>query len=160
MRKTRISITAILVLACSSVGASPVVAADGNIDDAEPVMVDVEELHPTWQTWEATDPRLSGETTCRENRSITAEPGFRVRVHDWTVANADGSWSGIRYAVFSDEHAEDAVFLILEGEGAYEGLTAYLDWGVEPGEDSISGVIVGSAGTLPSAPASRGESST
>jgi hypothetical protein len=149
MRTIGIPITAIAVLTCVTVGVLPVAAADGDIDEAAPVKVEVAELHPAWQTWDATDPRLSGETTCREIRSETRDRGFRVRVHDWTVANADGSWSGVRYGIFSDESKGEAVFLILEGEGAYEGLTALLDWGAEPGASGISGVIVGADPPLP-----------
>lgn len=130
-----------LLLAMGTAGIT--VAQDDTGEGAIPVGVATEDTHLTQQTWDATDPRLSGETACRLDPSSAADGGVQLRTHDWTVVNAEGSWTGTRYSVFSIGTESDAVLLVLHGKGAYEGLTAYLEWGDEPEEYTIRGVIVG-----------------
>ena len=122
---------AIVVLAAGSASATG--EEFEPFEGAVPVGIDIVDEYPTSQTWEATDPRLSGETTCRDRLEHTANRAIQMRAHEWTVANAHGSWTGTRYFVDSDGGESGAVILVLHGAGAYTGLTAYLDWGVEHG---------------------------
>jgi hypothetical protein len=82
--------------------------------------------------WEASDPRLSGTETYTGNWRRFATAGFNVQASTRVVENADGRWVGTATALPGPDYETDTV--ILHGEDAYEGLTAYalIDFRVFP----------------------------
>jgi hypothetical protein len=76
--------------------------------------------------FDATDDRLDGQAiwTGHGHRYPT-EPMFEVQTNTWEVTNDEGGWSGMSTAVVGNGLG-DTEAAILEGSGAYEGLTAYL----------------------------------
>ena len=122
-------------------------------------MTDKYSLH-TWygsvatSTWDATDPRLSGEATYREMLHEYPGHGFDTFASEWTVRNDAGSWTGSGRGFSSDDI--EAEWTELQGSGAYEGWTAYVHWDRAPGKcpasclGTATGVIV--AGGMPPYP--------
>ena len=105
------------------------------------------------ETWEASDPRLSGESTYTGNWQVYEEPGFEVQAALWELANDAGRWVGTGTGYFVGETVNGDT-AILKGEGGYEGLTAYLvfDFTTEPG--TFQGLIFpGEMPTFPEPPA-------
>jgi len=81
--------------------------------------------------WEASDPRLSGTETYTGNWQ-RFPAAFQVEASTRVVENADGRWVGTATALAGPDNETDTV--ILHGEDAYEGLTAYalIDFRVFP----------------------------
>jgi len=76
--------------------------------------------------FDATDDRLDGEAIWTgHGYRYPTEPMFEVQSNTWVVTNAEGGWSGTSTAVVGNGLG-DSEAAILEGSGAYEGLTAYL----------------------------------
>jgi hypothetical protein len=81
----------------------------------------------TAQTVTSSDPRLGGVLTYVEDKVVF--PGdMGVGATRAEIRSDDGAWVGTGTEYFTDTGLET---LILTGEGAYAGLTAYLnlDWG-------------------------------
>jgi hypothetical protein len=99
------------------------------------------------QTWEADDPRLSGEATYTGNWRLYGDPyEVGVEAGRWTITNDDGTWAGTSTAVEAREPAtwEPKVYmetLILDGQGGYDGLTAYLLIDGSPDPKVFQGII-------------------
>jgi hypothetical protein len=96
----------------------------------------------------ADDPRISG--TIREiwnAREFTRPGGFPVTVANGAarIDNDQGAWVGT-FTTYGARPEGGGGWYVLEGEGAYEGLTALFHWPF--GVDSFQGAIV--PGELPS----------
>ena len=104
------------------------------------------------ETWEATDPRLSGAATYRGTWHAYESLDMGIEAFEWQVVNDEGSWSGTGYGFGSP----DAVYgeiasVVLLGGGAHEGLRAYLSFDL-PEMDTARGIII--ADELPPFPES------
>jgi hypothetical protein len=108
-----------------------------------------------WETeFRVDDPRLAGQAVSRHNRHIGAATSYAGGTRRITlrVENEGGSWVGSGVA-YSDPSASGIHYqLLLEGQGAYEGLDAVLalDNQVATGPFEVTGVIVSSG--LPELP--------
>ena len=101
-------------------------------------------------TYEATDPRLSGQATyIGKWRYYPSPVDANVEAVALTVVNEDGTWAGTGRGIASPDFG-DILWLVLTGDGAYEGLTAYLTQDYVHEEGTIKGVIV--ADELPEFP--------
>ena len=81
------------------------------------------------QTWEASDPRLSGSVSYAGNWLRYPGTGeLQVEASSVVLDNADGRWRGIGTGMVAGDLSMETT--ILRGEGGYEGLTAYVmqDW--------------------------------
>ena len=76
-------------------------------------------------SWEVSDPRLSGDITVAGNVIRYNEHRMQVGAADAILENDDGRWVG-RLTVLEGERLGETETYILEGEGAYAGLTAYV----------------------------------
>jgi hypothetical protein len=107
--------------------------------------------------WEASDPRLSGEVTYVGNwHRYSTAPAFQVEAASRVVVNEGGGWVGTATALAGDKVGNyDTV--VLTGEGAYAGLTAYvlMDWTKDPA--TFVGAIF--PGEMPSPPEPGGSPS-
>ena len=92
--------------------------------------------------WVASDARLSGTSNYTGNWASYAVTGtsfpvlFEVQAGTQVLVNDEGRWTGTVTALVSDSAGIDQDTVILHGEGAYEGLTAYLlmDWSSLPAD--------------------------
>jgi hypothetical protein len=91
-------------------------------------------------TYEASDPRLSGEMT-KTGTMHSYDGGFSVWANSVVLDNEAGRWVGTANG-FWDRSAGCAYTMTMNGEGAYEGLTAYLVEDCGPDPITFSGVIV------------------
>lgn len=82
--------------------------------------------------WEASDPRLSGTASYTGNWQRYGAAGFQIEAGTRVLENDGGRWVGTTTALASDDLNTDTV--VLHGEDAYEGLTAYvlMDWTANP----------------------------
>lgn len=111
---------------------------------------------------ETTDARMTGTLSRALNGNVHKVGDFEELVLEtaaWRIENEGGSWSGQGSALIhggaemSDDEATDLDTILLTGEGAYEGLTAYViaDWTEDP--VVIEGaVVVGEAPPVPELP--------
>jgi hypothetical protein len=78
--------------------------------------------------WEASDPRLSGTSTYTGSWLEYPSAELGVDATTRVVENDEGRWVGTSTALTGPDISTGTV--ILRGEGAYEGLTAYvlMDW--------------------------------
>lgn len=113
--------------------------------------------------FEASDPRLSGSVTCASDRLVGRDGSF-VEAETFVVVNEGGRWTGqstghvlagpppdIVVGIWPATAGPDHVDVVaLQGEGAYEGLSAVIsaDWSADP--PVVTGAIF--EGALPSAP--------
>ena len=87
--------------------------------------------------WVSSDPRLSGTVTIGEGWSFYPEAsevaGEVVPLVPYELVNAGGSWRCIASVAAGPEPDLDGHQLLFAGDGAYEGLTAYInvDWGAD-----------------------------
>jgi hypothetical protein len=89
-------------------------------------------------TWDATDSRLSGVATYSGRQYVYPELyGDGLDVAVWTVTNDEGTWRGESRGIDSFDADSNVATVILTGEAAYEGLTAYLTWGRVSEDDCI-----------------------
>jgi len=81
-------------------------------------------------TWAATDPRISGDVEYAANGYEFPRAYLGVDAATIVVTNQDGRWIGAGTGLQSDGEHPAPFTAILTGEGAYDGLTAYvvLDW--------------------------------
>jgi hypothetical protein len=100
--------------------------------------------------WEASDPRLSG--TSDELSTWHRYPGFDVISTSLAVENEGGRWVGTSTGMGDIGSFTDAA--VLHGEGAYEGLTAFLiiEW-VPPSGSFIGAIFPGGMPPFPEPPA-------
>ena len=76
------------------------------------------------QTWEASDPRLSGSATYHS--TAYAYEDFELKATIVRVETDEGAWAGTGREVFWPDSFGSVDMLELSGEGAYEGLSALL----------------------------------
>lgn len=89
-------------------------------------------------TWDATDPRLSGAATYRGRHHVYPNLyGDGLDVATWTVTNEAGAWRGESRGICMCSEDINVATVILNGEAAYEGLTAYLTWDRTPEKGHI-----------------------
>ena len=84
---------------------------------------------------DADDDRLDGAGSARYNSSKYPFP-VEVSTGIYDFANEDGRWVGTYHAFVEPTMGIDRDTVILTGEGAYDGLSAYLliDWSSLPAE--------------------------
>jgi hypothetical protein len=143
MRTLRMSLAGTVILALLGGPSATVVAQD---DPMAPVFVtgsvtriskgptgtvSIDEYGATLRTgfvgiaeWEASDPRLSGTETYTGNWQRYATADHQVEASTRVVENAYGRWVGTATALAGPGIETDTV--ILHGEDAYDGLTAYV----------------------------------
>ena len=105
-------------------------------EDAATPQDEVVNLH----RWEATDPRLSGEVTYTGRWQLYEEPpedagiGGATDAAIYEIVNEGGHWLCEASRTPAQRTPTDAHTLVFDGEGEYEGLTAYLhvDWSQVP----------------------------
>jgi len=96
-----------------------------------------------FSSWEASDPRLSGDATYMSTWHYYPELDSELEAVRWTVVNDGGSWTGTGRGIYSPEAVYgDYVSAVLAGQDAYEGLTAYLMMDIAHEEGTIRGLIV------------------
>jgi hypothetical protein len=112
--------------------------------------------HTRWEgdvvsfLWGGSEPRLKGTATFAftvDDYESTVGAGLEAVAV--TVVNDEGSWTGYGRGIGSEEYG-DNMWLQLNGEGAYEGYTAYLTADLANEYGTIRGVII--AGDLPPFP--------
>ena len=97
-----------------------------------------------WQasiTWDASDPRLEGEVEQTGNTvEYRAFSPMYVGATTRVLVNDDGRWVGTDTGL--GVPGVDMEFVVMHGEGAYEGLTAVVceDWSVDP--PTFAGAII------------------
>ena len=89
--------------------------------------------------WEASDPRLSG-TSIEATTWHRYPQGFTVVSTTFGVENDDGRWVGTSTGMEGSGFFTDTA--VLHGEGAYEGLTAYLMMDLARDAGTIRGLVV------------------
>ena len=111
--------------------------------------------------WEASDPRLSGTEAYTKTLDYYPTLGFDVDATSRVLENDTGRWVGTGVgmegvAISADMPRLSTATVILHGEGAYEGLTAYLlmDEGAS-GSATFAGVIF--PGEMPPFPEAAAE---
>jgi hypothetical protein len=76
--------------------------------------------------WEASDPRLSGTSVFISNWQRYGAANLQVDRTVRVVENDDGRWVGAGTDLWGGDGNKNTETVILTGEGAYEGLTAYV----------------------------------
>lgn len=110
-------------------------------------------------TWDATDPRLSGDASLNGGWSFYGQAGEDAGTptgedRSYIIINEDGSWNCAKSAPTAPEPDATGYTLVFAGTGDYEGLTAHvrIDWDTYP--FSFKGVIV--EGEVPEDPTLQG----
>ena len=107
---------------------------------------------------ETSDPRITGSLARALNANIHPIGEFEDVLHEttaWRIENDEGAWSGQGSALIhggANIDTTDFDTVVLAGEGAYDGLTAYIlaDWSEDP--PAVEGAIfVGTAPPVPDA---------
>ncbi len=98
-------------------------------------------------TWEASDPRLSGAVALTANRDEYDQEEMAVIAASAAVENDDGRWAGSGTYLEGEELGETWT-LVMQGQDAYEGLTALVVMG--PGGRSFAAAIF--PGEMPKLP--------
>jgi hypothetical protein len=117
----------------------------------------------TEMTFVSSDARLSGEVICAGNREVARDGSF-IENETFAIVNDDGRWIGQSTGLAVAQPVPDPLitngllappsghedFVLLRGEGAYEGLSALvdIDWTQQPPVGT--GAIL--SGELPEAP--------
>lgn len=114
-------------------------------------------------TWASSDARLSGDVICAGNREVHRDGSF-IESETFVITNDGGRWVGQSMGLATANPVPDIVvgngllpvspdhedFILLRGEGGYEGLSAIVDadW------NTVPATIIGSifSGELPAAP--------
>jgi len=123
----------------------------------------VEQGRQMTMSFEASDPRLSGEVTCAGDRLVNRDGSF-VEAETFAIVNDGGRWVGQSTGHYLAQPASDLVIgngllpsrdvhtdvVVLRGKGGYDGLSAVIeaDWSANP--PAVSGAIF--SGELPTAP--------
>jgi hypothetical protein len=151
MRTLRLSVVVVitLLLAASAMGCMPSWQEDWDLETVylpavyvtgETKDSDIEDV----LAWDASDPRLSGAVTVRE-RSKAYPPGrvgtggegpsAFVATKVYEVVNAGGRWSGTATGLHVGDPYVGMDTVLLRGEDAYDGLSAYLLYGWPDDDD-------------------------
>lgn len=94
---------------------------------------------PWWKiTWEASDPRLSGTGTYVSNWNTEESTGLAYGASTYVLVNEDGRWVGPSL-VFGSPGSDE--LLVLQGEDAYEGLTAYVRIPATSGQKAFDAIL-------------------
>jgi hypothetical protein len=166
--------TLVLVAAGVAVGQTPAGPITVDISDlhlVSPGVLRPDETRTVYQeqgrqmtmTWQAEDPRLSGEVTCAGNRLVARDGSF-VEAEAFVITTDDGRWLGHSTGRLAAQPMPDLVVgsgllppapdhqdvVVLRGDGGYAGLSAVvdIDWSQDP--PSAAATIFG--GELPTAP--------
>ena len=101
------------------------------------------------EEWEANDPRLSGDATNRVMRHEYDDLGLFLESSELILVNDGGTWVGNSRGIAPTGRVGEYGHIFtttLHGEGAYDGLTAFLTFGNEMADDfhwTLRGVIIG-----------------
>ena len=150
IKTTTISILALGLLAGSTVGvaaqdeeatiepSTPAIVTGTMLGDGEPVQDGVETMVDGvsqnrgglfgGRQFEADDPRLTGVVSMAANgdlRTVEGTLAFLQSIHQ-RIENEEGSWSGQCDALVIADGRPDPLTCLFSGEGAYDGLSAYL----------------------------------
>jgi len=138
MRTTTAAIAAVAILSLSSVSAMAA-EAEGCTGTVE--------LGEDGTTWDATDPRLSGDASGSGGWSLYETPSEDAGSGEdigasYIIINEDGTWDCTSSAPAGPEPDLTGHTLVFSGTGDYEGLTAHvrIDWDSYP--FGFTGVIV------------------
>lgn len=101
--------------------------------------------------WEASDPRLSGAVSLTTNRTEYEQEEFFVESKTAVIENDGGRWTGQGTVLFGEELGE-TLTLVMQGQDAYEGLTAYVVMDL-PGRTFNAAIIPGGMPEFPEPPA-------
>jgi hypothetical protein len=107
--------------------------------------------------WEASDPRLNGTAFHTGNWQRYGAAGFQVEAGTRVLENDGGRWVGTTTALARGDLASGEVntdTMVLHGEDAYDGLTAYvlMDWTSSP-TSFAAAVFPGEMPSFPELPA-------
>lgn len=96
--------------------------------------------------WETTDSRLNGDVRYVGNWMQSRDGGWQLEAFDLVIENSDGRWVGTGTAL-AGHGIQSTQTMVLMGDGAYEGLTAYVIVDGSPHEifksaDGLRAVIV------------------
>jgi hypothetical protein len=102
--------------------------------------------------WEASDPRLNGTAFYTGNWQRYGAAGFQVEAGTRVLENDGGRWVGTTTALARGGVNTDTV--VLHGEDAYDGLTAYvlMDWTSSP-TSFVAAIFPGEMPPFPELPA-------
>lgn len=150
----RVAALAAVTMLVTILGAGALVAAQSPSPAPQPLdPMGASYWTGTWlgSTVEASDPRISGDWVEVVNRATYPDrtgPGgsFSVGTASVRIENADGAWAGPATGIYKGNSGRE--WNVLEGEGAYEGLTAVYLF-IWPGA-TVEGVILPAA--FPAAP--------
>lgn len=167
MRTLRLSLIGAAILALTAgtgaalgqADASPGASADGasitapatvsgTLEFAKPGEAGAESAAVIAHVWTSSDPRLTGTATDEElplydtPGEDSGEPSAVGEPVTYHIHNAEGLWTCTgTHPSGPVEGRESAHIVVLEGSGAYDGLTAYLkvDWSTDPA--NFTGII-------------------
>jgi hypothetical protein len=141
----------------------PVLVAPGVLTPDATRAVYHEQGRQMTMTWVSSDARLSGDVICAGNREVARDGSF-IENETFAIVNDDGRWIGQSTGLAVAQPVPDPLitngllappsghedFVLLRGEGAYEGLSALvdIDWTQQPPVGT--GAIL--SGELPEAP--------
>lgn len=169
MRPIRTLLIATTALALVTVGAAGVAAQTSSTEPASFVGWVLDETHVDSGTsedlgdvlerrqlaysyeFESADPRMIGSALWTANGDrYRAEPLFELQTSDWVITNDAGTWVGTGTGL-RGTGVGDSTTMLLEGTGAYEGMSAYLvvEWAL--GGGFFRGAIF--PGAIPDVPA-------
>ena len=106
--------------------------------------------------WETSDPRLSGTSTFISNWQRFGAANFQVDRTIRVVENEDGRWVGTGTDLWGGDGNKNTETVILHGEDAYEGLTAYvvMSWNppASPQANFVGAIFPGEMPPVPDLP--------
>jgi hypothetical protein len=129
--------------------------SDGTSEVGDDGVTRTEGIHYT-NTWETSDPRLSGRATLDGVWVRFPLEDLQIEAASHVLENDEGRWVGSSSALVNRSSlGENLDVAILRGEGAYEGLTAFvlMDWTSFPAK--IEAAIF--PGEMPATPAPLAE---
>ena len=149
--RTTMAAGAAAILIVSAVGAAAA-------SDVEPC-TGIVEFGEEGMTWDASDPRLTGNASGSGGWSFYAPAGedageMTGEDRSYIIINEDGSWGCAKSEPTAPEPDATGHTLVFSGTGDYEGLTAHvrIDWSEYP--FSFTGVII--EGSVPEDPMLQG----
>ena len=109
----------------------------------------------SWKTRSSTtDERFDGDAILTFSNDRYRDHGVEVWAGGVRIENADGAWQERPSYGFVHPEFDPPTMGVFDGEGAYAGLTALVQWTSDGGGLNLDGVIV--ASELPPLPVPRG----
>jgi hypothetical protein len=98
------------------------------------------------------DPRLDGTVTRTNNVDLYDDPPIWTWQALWRIETEDGAWEGVETPLVFTDGSRSTTMVALDGEGAYDGLTAITEFDHEGSGWNVRGVIID--GEMPPVPTS------